>query len=99
MDQKSETKYKVVYYANGLLEAETIKLFLASQGIEAVAYQESAGVTMGLTIGPLGEARVLVPEMQESAALSLLREMENGKFIAEETDKDQPEAADENMED
>ncbi|NPV76781.1 MAG: DUF2007 domain-containing protein [Anaerolineae bacterium] len=96
MDQQSQIKYKVVYYANGLLEAETIKLFLASQGIEAVAYQESAGVTMGLTIGPLGEARVLVPETQEAAALSLLKEMENGKFITEENDKDLPDAADEN---
>lgn len=99
MEHKSETKYKVVYYANGLLEAETIKLFLASQGIEAVAYQESAGVTMGFTIGPLGEARVLVPETQEAAALSLLKEMESGKFIIEEDDKERLDSVDKNFED
>lgn len=99
MDTKNEIKYKVVYYANGLLEAETIKLFLTSQGIEAIASQESAGIAIGLTIGPLGEARVSVPETQEAVALSLLKEMEDGKFISDENSEDQAETIEADPED
>ncbi|MCC6148470.1 MAG: DUF2007 domain-containing protein [Anaerolineaceae bacterium] len=83
MTQKNELNFKVVYHANGYLDAETIKLFLEAQGVEAVVYQESAGITYGLTIGPLGDARILVPETQEAEALKLLAEMEKGKFIAD----------------
>ena len=81
---KNKGAYVVVYYANGLLDAETIKLFLESQGLDAIATQESAGITLGLTVGPLGEARVLVPETQVSQALSLIKQMEEGKFVSDE---------------
>lgn len=84
---KNDTAYDVVYYANGLLDAETIKLFLESQGIEAMITQESAGVTYGLTIGPLGEAKVLVPQMKVEEALLLLKQMEDGKFISNDADE------------
>lgn len=79
-------QYLEVYSANGLLEAETMKLFLQAQGVDARVSQESAGVTFGLTVGPLGEAKVLVPESQFDMAKKIIAEMEHGDFISDEND-------------
>jgi len=79
-----ERAFVHVYTANGMLHAETIRLFLSSQGIEAMATQESAGISHGLTIGPMGEARILVPSEQAEDALELLQAMEEGHFVEDE---------------
>ncbi len=47
-------KYKHIYDAYGMLDAEQIKIFLESEGIDVIIAQESAGQTLGLTIGALG---------------------------------------------
>ncbi len=75
-----ETKYVVVYTGNGQLEAEMVRLFLQSEGIDGFITQESAGTALGLTIGMLGEARVMVPVEKAADARRLLDEMEAGKF-------------------
>jgi len=77
--------YEVVYYANGMLDAETVKLFLESQGLAVIITQESVGVTYGLTIGSLGEARVWVPKSQVPEAIKLIQQMERGEFIANDS--------------
>ena len=69
-----------VYTAHGMLEAEMIVNFLASQGIEAMASQESVGMTYGITVGPLGEVKVYVNEEFEADAHQALMEMEEGVF-------------------
>jgi hypothetical protein len=76
-----DPKRVVVYTANGTLQAETIRLFLESEGVPATVSQESAGVTFGLTVGRLGEARVLVAAEDEQRAIELLDAMEEGEFI------------------
>lgn len=76
-----------VYTARGMLEAEMIVNFLASQGIKAMASQESVGITYGLTIGPLGEVKVYVPEDQENEAHEALMEMEQGVFELPDDDE------------
>jgi len=86
-------KRVIVYVGRGTLEAETVRLFLESNGIPAFVIQESAGVTFGLTVGPLGEARVLVSADDEANALELLRAMEEGAFILPE---DETEVDDDN---
>ncbi len=73
-------KYCEVYVANGQLEAEMIRLFLKANDIEAFIFQEGLGSTYGLTIGPLGEAKVVVPIEQKDQALRLLERMEQGEF-------------------
>lgn len=73
-------KYVQVYTANGMLEAESIRLFLESLGMDAFISQESAGVTFGLTVGPLGEARIFVPAEQAEKAVAALKEMEEGRL-------------------
>jgi hypothetical protein len=80
-DKDMETKPVIVYIAHGTLEAETVRLFLESEGIPAYVSQESAGVTFGLTIGPLGQAKVLVASEDQQKAVELLKDMEEGKFI------------------
>jgi hypothetical protein len=76
-----------VYSAAGLLEADMLKAFLESQGIDVYLSQESVGRTLGLSAGTLGRVDVMVPERQADEAKSLLTEMEDGEF----TDYEYPE--------
>jgi hypothetical protein len=76
-----DPKMATVYIGQGALDAETVRLFLESNGIPAFVIQESAGVIYGLTLGPLGEARVVVSADNEARAIHLLAAMEEGEFI------------------
>lgn len=53
-------------------EAMIIKGRLESMNIPAIIQQESIGSVMGLTVGPLGSAKVLVPETLVETALAIL---------------------------
>jgi hypothetical protein len=55
-------------------EAIIIKSRLDSEGIPAVVQQEAVGTVLGLTVGPLGSARVLVPEPLAEQSLAILAE-------------------------
>lgn len=55
-------------------EAAIIKSRLESESIPAVVQQEAIGSLLGLTIGPLGSAKVLVPEPLAEQALAILAE-------------------------
>ena len=74
------SEYIQVYTANGQLEAEMIRLFLESKEIQAVAYGESLGSVYGLTVGPLGEVKIMVPAYQAENARQILKDMEDGKY-------------------
>ena len=56
------------------LEADVIKSRLEAADIPALIEQEAIGTVMGLTVGPLGSARVLVQEAMADQALELLSE-------------------------
>ena len=56
------------------LEADVIKSRLEAADIPALIEQEAIGAVMGLTVGPLGSAKVLVPETMANQALELLSE-------------------------
>lgn len=75
-----DIKLVTVYEVEGRGIAESIRLFLESQGFDAYVFQESAGITYGLTIGTLGLANVQVPEDQAEKARKVLAEMDAGKF-------------------
>ncbi len=64
-----------IYTAHGMLDAETIRLFLESYEIEAVVYQESAGIVYGLTQGELGAAHIYVHEKDAERASQLIEQM------------------------
>jgi hypothetical protein len=64
----------------GLLNADMIKMFLESKGIECLVSQESAGRTLGLTVDGLGSAKIYVPEDQKEKAEKLLEALDRGDF-------------------
>lgn len=73
-------EYVVVYTANGQLEGQMIRAFLESHGIPVLAYEESVGMTYGLTITPLGQVDIRVPEAQAEEAQQILADMQAGKY-------------------
>lgn len=86
----------VVFVANGKLEAETVKILLESFGIPAFINQESAGSTYGLTVGPLGEVDVMVPERFLKEAKKIIAEMKAGKLEVKDDLDSEEEASQEN---
>lgn len=68
----------VVYIANGTLDGESVKILLESFGIPAYTNQQSAGMTYGLTVGPLGEVDIMVPDKYIEQAKKVISDMENG---------------------
>jgi len=83
-------RWQVVAVAHGLAEAAIIQGRLEFEGIPARVHQEAVGVVYGLTIGPLGQAKVLVPEALAEQALDVL----SGE-TAELDDPDPDQATDE----
>lgn len=76
----TKIEYVEVYTANGQLEADMIRLMLEASGLHVITRQESAGLVYGLTVGPLGEVPILVPENEAADAVELLKAMEEGKL-------------------
>ncbi len=71
---EEEIKWVVVAKTMGLMSAQIIANRLQSEGIRAWAWQEGAGRALGLTVGLLGEGRVLVPAEDEAEALACLED-------------------------
>ena len=61
--------------------ADLIKSYFEANGIPLSLSQESYGATIGLTVAPLGEVRLLVPADRLEEARNLLKE-----FYAEDQD-------------
>jgi hypothetical protein len=55
-------------------EATIIKGRLDSEEIPAIVQQEAMGAVLGLTVGPLGSAKILVPEPLAERTLNILAE-------------------------
>ncbi|GAP14694.1 hypothetical protein LARV_02468 [Longilinea arvoryzae] len=72
--------YVLAYTTTGHILAESIVSLLKSFGIDAFTSQESAGITYGLTVGPLGEAKIYVQETQLEDAKRILEQMEAGEL-------------------
>jgi hypothetical protein len=53
-------------------EAEIMRSKLESENIPCLLQREGAGMAIGLTIGPMGEVKVLVPEHLADRATELL---------------------------
>jgi hypothetical protein len=70
----ADVPWEVVAVADGLAQAAIIQGRLEVEGIPARVNQEPAGVALGLTIGTLGQAEVLVPEPLADKALDILEQ-------------------------
>lgn len=69
-----EVIWKEVYKIHGLSEAQIVAGQLRAEGIPARAMPLEAGSRIGLTVGKLGEAVVLVPESHLSQAEEIIFE-------------------------
>jgi len=76
-------------------EAAIIKGRLESEDILAVIQQEAMGSVLGLTVGPLGSANVLVPEPLAERAVAILAETFDGSDETFWDDDEEPDPAEE----
>jgi hypothetical protein len=67
-----EVRWEVVALAQGQADAAIICGRLEIEGIPARIQQEPAGAVLGLTVGLLGQVKVLVPEPLVQQALEIL---------------------------
>jgi hypothetical protein len=75
---------EVVFVANGMLEAESVRILLESFGIPAYLNQESAGTAYGFTVGILGEVEVVVPLDRIVEAKNIIAEMNAGNLESDQ---------------
>lgn len=69
-----QTRWVVVAENLNPGEAMVIRGRLESEDIPVVVQQEALGTVLGLTVGPMGSARLFVPEALVERALALLAE-------------------------
>jgi hypothetical protein len=81
----SDINWIPVYASQGRLSAEMIRLLLESFGVTAILSQESVGTVYGLTVGDLGEVDILVKESQAEDAREILKGMEEGKLVVDDS--------------
>ena len=74
-----------------MLDAKSIQILLESFNIQSKAYQESAGVALGLTVGGLGSANIYVKNEDFESAQRIISLMENGELVMPEVDMDEEE--------
>lgn len=75
--KKQEIKWKIVAETPGITPAIIIANRLKEEGIPARAWQEGAGQALGLTVGLLGTGYVAVPEEDVTAALEILKDVDD----------------------
>ena len=75
-----DSKLVQVYSVSGQLQGQMIRVFLESKGIMACVEEESAGTVFGMGVGPLAEAKIMVPEAQAAQALEILAALDRGEY-------------------
>jgi hypothetical protein len=80
----SDEQWEVVAQVSGELQADILRTLLEAQGIQVFLNQEGAGKAYGLTVGPLGEVQVLVPEHQGQEARQIVDDYFAGNFEVDE---------------
>ncbi len=83
-----------VHKANGDIEAQQVKAFLAAHGVPCEFRGEALRMTHGFTLDGLGVVRICVPEPMVEKAKELLARAESGEWSipdqAEMDPTDQP---------
>jgi hypothetical protein len=88
----SEDKWELIIEVSGEFQANMLRNLLEAQGIKVFLNQEGAGKAYGLTVGPLGQVQVLVPEHQSQEARQIVDDYYAGKFETnEELDSEESE--------
>lgn len=76
----AEVKWELITTVSGEFQADLLRNLLEAQGIKVFLNQEGAGKAVGLTLGPMGEVQVLVPDNQSEAARQIVDDYYAGKF-------------------
>lgn len=79
-----EEKWELIIEVSGELQADILRNLLEVQGIKVFLNQEGAGRAYGLTVGPMGQVQVLVPEHQSREAHQIVEDYYAGKFESDE---------------
>jgi hypothetical protein len=91
-DNMSDEKWELITEVSGELQAGLVRNLLEAQGIKVFLNQEGAGRAVGLSIGPLGEVQILVPESQSEAARKVVDDYYAGNFeVDDELDSEESE--------
>jgi len=72
-----------VYVANGMTDANLIKMYLEANGVSVVLYPPSSSSVYPTTIGELGEIPICVAQQQVEAAKFFLARLESGEAAAD----------------
>jgi hypothetical protein len=76
----NEMKWEILTEVQGRLEAEFIKSYMESQGVDVELFQESVGHHIyPVTIDGLGRVQIFVSKEQAAEARQLLDEYNNAK--------------------
>jgi hypothetical protein len=76
----SKGKWVSVSRVQGDLQAELLRGLLEAQEIPVLLSREGAGRAFGITVGPLGEVEVLVPEPFVGEAKTIIEMYKKGKL-------------------
>ncbi len=68
---------------SGSMLAEIIRGLLESRGISVMLSQESAGAVFGLSVGPIAQVDILVPQSQYDKAIEVLEQYYTGELDVE----------------
>ena len=75
-----ELKWELISEVQGRLEAEFLKSFLESQGIDVELFQESIGHHIyPVTVNGLGRVQIFVPKEQATEARQIYEKYSNAK--------------------
>jgi len=73
--------WEVLDQVSGSARAEILKGLLEAQGIKVVLSQEGIGESIyPVTVGPLSEIQILVPDSQLQEALQILADYKDGSY-------------------
>ena len=83
----TDDKWELITTVSGELQADLLRGLLEAEGIKVFLNQEGAGKVYGLTMGPMGEVQVLVPENQSEIARQIVDDYYAGKFETSEDEE------------
>jgi hypothetical protein len=74
LSSQSAHEWMVVYTTNNLSEAHIVAGRLRHEGVDAMVHQEPLGGALGITVGALGEVKVLVGAEDYERAQAVLND-------------------------
>jgi hypothetical protein len=76
----SKQNWVLVASIQAEVQAELLRGLLEAQEIPVLLSREGAGRALGLSVGPLGEVNILVPDKFQAEAKKIIVQYETGVF-------------------